>query len=125
MDCGFQSAIGAGTTILKRLPAILLVDDEDGIRQRLCNALISAGYNALQASDGPEALRLVADHQERIDVLVTDVIIPNLNGPELAQRLKAAKGQQSRFENRISYQAILRPRFFCAWTRIGDPAETV
>ena len=74
-----------------KAPTILLVDDEDGIRQLLCDALVAAGYDVLQASDGAEALRLATDHRGEIDVLVTDVIMPHLNGLELARQLSAKR----------------------------------
>ena len=73
------------------VPTILVVDDEDSIRQLLYDAFVAAGYDVLQAADGLEALRLATNYRGRIDVLVTDVIMPYLNGVELARQVRAKR----------------------------------
>jgi CheY-like chemotaxis protein len=78
-----QPAVRAGTE------TILLVEDELGVRQLVCEMLLRLGYQILQASGGAEALRLFEQHQGSIDLLITDVIMPQMSGRELAQRLKA------------------------------------
>jgi two-component system, cell cycle sensor histidine kinase and response regulator CckA len=69
---------------------ILLVEDEAIIRGLLCEALQMAGYTILEASHGAEALRISAQHDSPIHLLVTNVVMPGMRGPEVAQRLTAA-----------------------------------
>jgi PAS domain S-box-containing protein len=66
---------------------ILLVEDQDGLRQLGEEVLTDAGYRVLSAPHGHAALKLVEEHPERIDLLITDVVMPEMNGPELAERL--------------------------------------
>jgi CheY-like chemotaxis protein len=78
-----QPAVRAGTE------TILLVEDELGVRQLVCEMLLRLGYQILQASGGAEALRLFEQSHGSIDLLITDVIMPQMSGRDLAQRLKA------------------------------------
>jgi PAS domain S-box-containing protein len=66
---------------------VLLVEDQDGIRDLVGEFLRRKGYTVLHAVDGEEALRLAAEHIEGIDLLLTDVLMPNIGGRELAERL--------------------------------------
>jgi two-component system, cell cycle sensor histidine kinase and response regulator CckA len=66
---------------------ILLVEDEDGLRRMAARALGKQGYSVLQASSGPEALRVLEAHQAPVDLLVTDVVMPIMDGRELADRV--------------------------------------
>ncbi len=99
---------GVGTTISVLLPAteeqaaptrapatavpirsgetILVVEDEDPLREVACRVLTRHGYEVLSASNGPDALELAAS-VERIDLLLSDVIMPQMLGKELATRL--------------------------------------
>jgi len=70
---------GAGT--------ILLVEDERSVRTLARRILEGRGYTVLEAEDGVIAMRLSQGHQGRIDLLLTDVVMPELSGPELAERL--------------------------------------
>ena len=65
---------------------VLIVDDDEGIRQFAERSLTSDGYEVVTAGDGPEALRLV-DAQPRFDLYVLDVVMPGMRGDELARRL--------------------------------------
>jgi len=65
---------------------VLIVDDDEGIRQFAERSLTSDGYEVATAADGPEALRLV-DAQPRFDLFVLDVVMPGMRGDELARRL--------------------------------------
>jgi CheY-like chemotaxis protein len=69
------------------LPPILIVDDEKAIRDIVRDWLLSAGYPVLEAEDGKTALRLVTQRNLRIGLLITDVIMPQMNGRELADRV--------------------------------------
>ena len=70
---------------------ILLAEDEESVRKLLRHLLDAGGYRVLEAADGLEALRLLEHHAGAIDLLLTDVIMPGLNGRELAQRAMASK----------------------------------
>ncbi len=64
---------------------ILLVEDEEGVRRTVHSALERRGYQVLVAGSGDEALDLSRAHQGKIDLLLTDVVMPQMNGRELAR----------------------------------------
>jgi DNA-binding response OmpR family regulator len=66
---------------------LLVVENEVAIKTLVQMALERHGYIVLTAESGGEALRLAASHNGPIDLLITDVIMPDLRGPELARRL--------------------------------------
>jgi two-component system cell cycle sensor histidine kinase/response regulator CckA len=66
---------------------ILLVDDAERLRQLLSRSLVDRGYNVIQASNGSEALELSREHIGPIHLLVTDLVMPGLSGPALADEL--------------------------------------
>lgn len=68
------------------LETVLLAEDEAEVRALACEFLTSAGYRVLTAEDGERALQ-IAEHDNTIDILVTDVVMPRMRGPELAKRL--------------------------------------
>ena len=74
-----------------RSETVLVVEDEDEVRELAAEFMKSAGYTVLTAKDGLEALAIVECSSERIHVLVTDVVMPNMRGPELAKRLKSVR----------------------------------
>jgi signal transduction histidine kinase len=68
---------------------ILLVEDEELVRELLCEMLQRHGYRVLVAAQGHDALQLCAYLDEAIHLLVTDVVMPHMNGYELVARLTA------------------------------------
>jgi len=66
---------------------ILLVEDEEGIRNLAGSFLTGNGYTVLPAGDGIEALDLAQHHAQTVDLLVTDMVMPKLNGRELVRQL--------------------------------------
>jgi signal transduction histidine kinase/CheY-like chemotaxis protein len=66
---------------------ILLVEDEDQVRDLAAEFIESAGYTVLTARDGQDALRVAEKFGGPIPILVTDIVMPNMRGPELAKRL--------------------------------------
>jgi PAS domain S-box-containing protein len=70
---------------------ILLVEDEEGLRAMASRILTRNGYEVYAAEDGAGAVRLAQDPAERVDLLVTDVIMPEMLGNEVAERVRAAR----------------------------------
>ena len=67
---------------------ILLVEDRASVREFVFEVLDDSGYNVLVAEDGLEAVTVFNDHQQSIRLLLTDVIMPGMNGAELAEFLR-------------------------------------
>jgi len=67
---------------------LLLVEDEDGVRELVAEWLGSHGYRVLAAASGAEAVELARRHDGPIHLLVADVVMPGMGGPELASRLE-------------------------------------
>lgn len=74
---------------LRGTESVLVVEDEPGLRKLVCETLNQLGYSVLQAEDGREALRILEEPQRIVDVILTDVIMPGMGGPELAQRVRS------------------------------------
>src|SRR5919112_631523 len=66
---------------------ILLVDDEDGIRIALRRQLVARGHTVLEASHGEEAIAVVRMRRGNLDLVLSDVVMPEMNGTELAATL--------------------------------------
>lgn len=66
---------------------VLVVDDEQGLRDLVCRTLRDEGYRTLEAAHGGEALELVETGPETIDLVVTDIVMPGMDGRELGRRL--------------------------------------
>jgi PAS domain S-box-containing protein len=72
---------------------ILLVEDEDDVRALAREVLERQGYSVLEASDGPRALRQFETGSDRIDLVLTDVVMPRMSGRELVDRVRALRPQ--------------------------------
>ncbi|MGE3178238.1 MAG: response regulator [Vicinamibacterales bacterium] len=70
---------------------ILLVDDDDSVRGLLARVLRTKGYEVLEASSGDEAERVSQAHAGPVHLLVCDVLMVGLSGPDLAERLSGAR----------------------------------
>ncbi len=68
---------------------VLVVDDEASIRELVTEKLRAAGYDTLDASSGPEALETCVRHSGKIDVLLTDLIMPGMTGRALMDAMLA------------------------------------
>ena len=71
----------------KRTATILLVEDQAAIRMLAEDVLIDAGHQVLSAPNGRAALQMAEGHRGEIDLLITDVVMPELSGPEMAEQL--------------------------------------
>jgi two-component system cell cycle sensor histidine kinase/response regulator CckA len=67
---------------------VLLVEDEDAVRSFAARALGQRGYNVLQATTGAEALEVFLNHQGEVDLVVSDVVMPEMDGPTLFEKLR-------------------------------------
>ena len=67
---------------------VLLCEDEEMVRKLARTILSNAGYTVLEARDGQQALTVAAEHSGTIDLLITDMVMPHMNGWELAKTLK-------------------------------------
>jgi CheY-like chemotaxis protein len=88
---------------------ILMVEDDDGVRRLACHVLELLGYTVLCAESGDQALDLARDHKGKIDLVLTDVVMPEMSGREVERRLAEA-GHAARvlFMSGYSDDAILR-----------------
>jgi two-component system, cell cycle sensor histidine kinase and response regulator CckA len=76
---GHGSVPGTGT--------ILLVEDEDGVRNSAAEYLSENGYTVLKANGGSEALQMAEQYEQDIDLLLTDLVMPQMSGTELAKKI--------------------------------------
>ncbi len=68
---------------------ILVVEDEAPVRVLVRSVLTQRGYRVIEAAGPAEALRAVQGHAESIDLVISDVVMPGMTGPELVERLPA------------------------------------
>jgi len=96
---------------------VLVVEDEEIVRELVCEVLTEQGYNVLCAHDGLDALQIAGKFDNTIHLLVTDVIMPNMNGHELATKLSSLRPQMKILyvsgysDNDIGDHGVLDPRF--------------
>jgi signal transduction histidine kinase/ActR/RegA family two-component response regulator len=109
-----ESEVGVGTTFKVYLPAVssaasvpqvpksavalkgtgtvLLVEDEPALRLLTAASLRGFGYTVIEAENGADALLVAEAHMGMIDIVVTDIIMPQMGGPELAAKLRTKRG---------------------------------
>jgi CheY-like chemotaxis protein len=94
---------------------ILLVEDETVVRRLVAEILETSGYTVLQAADGPSALELARRHSGGISLLVTDVVMPGMSGPEVAQSVTAMRPgtlvlyMSGYTDSQIGHHGVLEP----------------
>jgi CheY-like chemotaxis protein len=86
--------------ITHRSETVLVVEDEPTIRMLICSILTPLGFNILEAGDGFEALEASANYKGEINLVLTDVIMPRMNGHEFVERL-----QQSRPSTKVIFMS--------------------
>ncbi len=105
----------AEETSMRGTETVLVVEDEQGLLATSTLALKDQGYTVLPASTGEQALAIGRDHEGEIDAIFADVVLPDINGPEVAERIaKMYPGVKIVFttgysEDSIEYQGLLRP----------------
>ena len=124
-DVSIASQVGSGTTIQVNLPVtseaksgarvpkpdaratgkgetVLLVEDADVVREPARRMLVRHGYTVLAAANVDDAMSLLEAHPERIDLLLTDVVMPGRSGKELADEVVArSSGDQGAVHERL------------------------
>jgi two-component system cell cycle sensor histidine kinase/response regulator CckA len=79
------------TTLASGSETVLLVEDEIAFCEMTAELLRKEGYNVLEAADGPSAIARAREYGEPIDVLLTDLVLPGLNGREVANRISESR----------------------------------
>jgi two-component system, cell cycle sensor histidine kinase and response regulator CckA len=123
----FLPRVGAEVELAERrsVPAtlrghetILLVEDEESLREVVSQILEDQGYQVFVAAHGAQALERASAHQGRIDLLLSDVVMPQIGGPELAKRLLLQRPDikllfMSGFtDDRIAHEGVLHAGVF-------------
>jgi PAS domain S-box-containing protein len=94
---------------------VLLVEDEESVRQLVRDTLTSKGYRVIEAPNGEAGLKVSAEHTGTIEVLITDVVMPGMGGRELAKRVAAARPNikvlflSGYTEDAIIHEGVLEP----------------
>ena len=70
---------------------VLLVEDEDGVRAFSARALRNKGYDVLEARSGDAALEVLGEAEKPIDLLITDVVMPRIDGPTLVRQVRESR----------------------------------
>jgi CheY-like chemotaxis protein len=79
--------VGSEHSASTNMESVLVVDDEPSVRRFACRVLSQAGYGVREAADGLDALSLVRSGMTDLDVVVSDIVMPRMNGVELLQSL--------------------------------------
>jgi CheY-like chemotaxis protein len=72
---------------------ILVVEDEDAVREVVKRILTRAGYQVIPAANAKDALEVITDPSVHIDAMLTDVVMPDMSGPQLAVRIRDVRPQ--------------------------------
>ena len=94
VDVGEAAPVEAAPAVTRDVTGqdtILLVEDEEAVRSFAARALRMRGYNVLEASGGEEALEIVKSDNAKIDLIITDVVMPNMDGPTMVRHVKVLK----------------------------------
>ncbi len=105
----------SGSPAVRGTETVLVVEDEEGVRELIAALLRRLGYTVLTAADGEEALRISAQHREPIQLLLTDVVLPKTSGRQVAGQLKTARPDMAVLylsgytENAVVHHGVLDP----------------
>lgn len=79
---------GSGSTLMPEPTTVLVVEDEAIVRRVVVRRLRNFGFTVLEASSGKEALDLLSNLQNPLDLIITDVIMPEMNGRDLVNKIR-------------------------------------
>lgn len=79
---------GAGGEVAGNSETVLVVEDEDAVRSLICRVLRKQGFSVLEAANGAAALWQLESFAERVDLIITDMVMPGMSGTELAERVR-------------------------------------
>jgi hypothetical protein len=82
-----KQAFVPATGLVKRTETILLAEDQEGVRKFARTALQTFGYTVLEARDGDDAILVCKEHRGPIHLILTDIVMPGINGYELVTHL--------------------------------------
>jgi CheY-like chemotaxis protein len=83
-----QNAAPVGQAPRPGVETILLVEDEEGVREYVRAVLAQLGYTLLVAANGADAIEMARNHRGGISLLLSDIVMPQMSGPQLAGRLR-------------------------------------
>jgi PAS domain S-box-containing protein len=86
-DIEIQSKSNSLPPLIGQTATVLVVEDEALVRTATCRLLKRIGHNVLSASNGQEALEIIEQHEEDIDLVLTDVVMPKMSGQDLHSRV--------------------------------------
>ncbi len=138
-----ESSIGEGTSVSIMIPlcdekpvretprirradstggneTILVAEDEEMIGRLIRRILEPRGYHILFANDGEEALKVAREHESQIDLVISDVVMPNLSGPELVRQLR-----ETRPDIKIIFMSGYTQEGTLDTLQFGDDAEII
>jgi len=84
-----EAAEQSPAAALRGSETILVLEDEARVRKLVCEVLAGRGYRVLEAVRGEEAIRMAAEHRGRIHLLLTDVVMPEMSGPQVLEQIRA------------------------------------
>ena len=119
----------------KKVHTILVVEDDDSVRRTISRTLEAAGYEVRVARGGEDALALASAYRGELHLLLTDVIMPGMTGPSLADRVQTWRpsvrvlymsgyGDRSEVQDLLSIESALLPKPFTA-RQLLDEVERV
>ena len=88
-----RPSAGTDADLARGSETVLLVEDEGDLRKMTAELLRKEGYTVLEAADGPTAIVRSAEYAKSIDILLTDVVLPGINGREVASRIAESRPQ--------------------------------
>jgi two-component system, cell cycle sensor histidine kinase and response regulator CckA len=122
MDMEVSSPASSATPTAPSAAVILLVEDEAVVREITARVLQSAGYEVLECSGPNDALGIAGSHAEGIDLLLTDVVMPEMNGIDLAEQIRCIQPRVvTVFMSGYAETDILRKASAASATHIQKP----
>jgi PAS domain S-box-containing protein len=82
-----EAVLPCATASVSGSETILVIEDEDIVRNLACRGLRDHGYNVVEARNGAQALRYIREHPDTVDLVISDVVMPEMGGRELGQSL--------------------------------------